>query len=63
MGLTPQAFKGNIEFLCDDIENLTGIRVNPTFNRKGAEGPVHHPLGGRLCRARYFYLHGLPVAV
>lgn len=37
MGLTPQAFKGNIEFLCDDIENLTGIRVNPSFNRKGAE--------------------------
>ena len=37
MGLTPQAFKGNVEFLCDDIENLTGIRVNPTFNRKGAE--------------------------
>ena len=37
MGLTPQAFKGNVEFLCDDIENLTGVRVNPTFNRKGAE--------------------------
>ncbi len=37
MGLTPQAFKGNVDFLCDDIENLTGIRVNPTFNRKGAE--------------------------
>lgn len=37
MGLTPQAFKGNVEFLCDDIENLTGIRVNPSFNRKGAE--------------------------
>jgi len=37
MGLTPQAFKGNIEFLCEDIENLTGVKVNPTFNRKGAE--------------------------
>ena len=37
MGLTPQAFKGNVEFLCDDIENLTGVKVNPTFNRKGAE--------------------------
>ena len=37
MGLTPQAFKGNVDFLCDDIENLTGVRVNPTFNRKGAE--------------------------
>jgi len=37
MGLTPQAFKGNVEFLCEDIENLTGVKVNPTFNRKGAE--------------------------
>lgn len=37
MGLTPQAFKGNVDFLCDDVENLTGVRVNPTFNRKGAE--------------------------
>jgi Fe-S oxidoreductase len=37
MGLTPQAFKGNVEFLCEDIENLTGIKVNPSFNRKGAE--------------------------
>jgi len=37
MGLTPQAFKGNVDFLCEDIENLTGITVNPSFNRKGAE--------------------------
>jgi Fe-S oxidoreductase len=37
MGLTPQAFKGNVEFLCEDLENLTGVKVNPTFNRKGAE--------------------------
>jgi len=37
MGLTPQAFKGNVDFLCEDIEGLTGIKINPTFNRKGAE--------------------------
>ncbi|PIE58997.1 MAG: menaquinol oxidoreductase [Desulfobulbus propionicus] len=37
MGLTPQAFKGNVDFLCEDIENLTGITVNPSFNRRGAE--------------------------
>ncbi len=37
MGLTPQAFKGNVEFLCEDIENLTGIKIEPSFNRKGAE--------------------------
>ena len=37
MGLTPQAFKGNVDFLCEDVEALTGVTVNPTFNRKGAE--------------------------
>jgi len=37
MGLTPQAFKGNIDFLCEDLENLTGIHIEPSFNRKGAE--------------------------
>jgi len=37
MGLQPHTFKDNVEFLTDDIENLTGIRVEPTFNRKGAE--------------------------
>jgi Fe-S oxidoreductase len=37
MGLQPHTFKDNVSFLCDDIENLTGVKVEPTFNRKGAE--------------------------
>jgi len=37
MGLQPHTFKDNVDFLTDDIENLTGVRVEPTFNRKGAE--------------------------
>jgi Fe-S oxidoreductase len=37
MGLTPQAFKGNVDFLCEDIEGLTGVKIEPSFNRKGAE--------------------------
>jgi hypothetical protein len=37
LGITPHAFKGSIEGLVDDVETATGIRVNPTFNRKGAE--------------------------
>ncbi|MCG2822114.1 MAG: (Fe-S)-binding protein [Desulfobulbaceae bacterium] len=37
MGLQPHTFKDNIMYLCDDIEEITGIRVEPTFNRKGAE--------------------------
>ena len=37
LGLQPHTFKENVEFLVDDVERLTGIRPNITFNRKGAE--------------------------
>ncbi len=37
LGLLPHTFKDTIEFLCDDIEEMTGIKVDPSFNRKGAE--------------------------
>ncbi|GAW91756.1 sulfate reduction electron transfer complex DsrMKJOP subunit DsrK, partial [Calderihabitans maritimus] len=37
LGIPPHAFKDMIEFCVDEIENLTGIKVEPTFNRKGAE--------------------------
>ncbi len=37
MGLQPHTFKDNVDFLTDDVENLTGVKVEPTFNRKGAE--------------------------
>ncbi|MGQ9653844.1 MAG: sulfate reduction electron transfer complex DsrMKJOP subunit DsrK [Thermodesulfobacteriota bacterium] len=37
LGIQPHTFKDMIEFYVDDIENITGIRLEPTFNRKGAE--------------------------
>ena len=37
LGIQPHTFKDNIDFAVDEIEELTGIRVNPTINRKGAE--------------------------
>jgi len=37
LGLEPHTIKSNIEFMLDDIENITGIRIEPSFNRKGAE--------------------------
>ncbi len=37
LGLEPHTIKSNIEFMLDDIETITGIRIEPTFNRKGAE--------------------------
>ena len=37
MGLQPHTYKENAEYLVDDLENLTGVKMEPTFNRKGAE--------------------------
>jgi Fe-S oxidoreductase len=37
LGIQPHTFKNNIEFLVDELETVTGIRVNPSINRKGAE--------------------------
>jgi len=37
MGLQPHTIKDNIGYLCDDIEEITGVKITPTFNRKGAE--------------------------
>lgn len=37
LGLQPHTYAENAELLCDDIEAVTGVRIKPTFNRKGAE--------------------------
>ena len=37
LGIQPHTFKDNIEFLVDELEGVTGVRVNPSINRKGAE--------------------------
>lgn len=37
LGLQPHTFKDNVEFVVDELEEATGIRVEPSFNRKGAE--------------------------
>jgi Fe-S oxidoreductase len=37
LGIQPHAFLDMIDFFCDDIEEVTGVRVNPRFNQKGAD--------------------------
>ncbi len=37
LGIEPHTYKAVVESLVEDIEDVTGIKVNPTFNRKGAE--------------------------
>jgi Fe-S oxidoreductase len=37
LGIQPHAFKDIVEFLCEDIEEVTGIKIKPPFNEKGHE--------------------------
>ncbi len=37
LGLEPHTIVGNLEYMLDDIETITGKKIKPTFNRKGAE--------------------------
>ncbi|MBW1698147.1 MAG: (Fe-S)-binding protein [Deltaproteobacteria bacterium] len=37
LGIQPHAFKDMLDFFVDDIEDITGVRIEPSLNRKGAE--------------------------
>lgn len=37
LGIQPHAYKDMIDFFVEDIEDITGVKVEPDFNRKGAE--------------------------
>jgi len=37
LGLEPHTITSSVEFFLSDLEDITGITIKPTFNRKGAE--------------------------
>jgi Fe-S oxidoreductase len=37
LGLQPHTYKENADYLLDDIEEYVGVKIEPSFNRKGAE--------------------------
>jgi Fe-S oxidoreductase len=37
MGIQPHAFKDMLDFFVEDIEEITGVLVEPQFNKKGAD--------------------------
>ena len=37
LGIPPHTYTDIVEFMCDDIEEITGVRINPPLNKKGAE--------------------------
>ncbi len=37
LGIQPHAFKDMLEFFTEDIEEITGVNVEPQYNKKGAD--------------------------
>ena len=37
LGIQPHAYKDMLDFFVDDIEEITGVRVEPSYNRVGAD--------------------------
>ncbi len=54
--------QGMVDFLCEDIETVTGGCASiPTLNRKGAENPLQSPPRANIfARPGHLHLHGLP---
>jgi Fe-S oxidoreductase len=66
LGIQPHAFKDMLEFFVDDIEEITGVRVEPQFNKKGADilfitpsGDVFADLGTYTCMGYMILFHFL----
>ena len=36
MNVPPHTFKDSVEFLCEEAEEATGVKIEPSINRKGA---------------------------
>jgi Fe-S oxidoreductase len=58
LGIQPHGFKDSIDFAVDEIEELTGARVEATINRKGAEILFVVPSADYFASPHYFTLLG-----
>ena len=58
LGVPPHAFKKTLEFAVDEIEDLTGIRVDLPINKKGAEILFIAPSADYFASPHWFTLLG-----
>ena len=58
LGLKPHTYKENIEYLLEDIEEYVGVKIEPSFNRKGAEILFITPSGDVFADPGIFTLMG-----
>ncbi len=48
LGIQPHGLKDTLEFFCEDIEEITGIHIDPPINKKGADVLFVTPSGDFL---------------
>ena len=58
LGIQPHGFKDSLEFAADELEEITGIRVEVPINRKGAEILFIMPSADYFGEPHYFTLLG-----
>ena len=58
LGIQPHGFKDSIEFAVDELEELTGVRVNAPINKKGAEILFIAPSADYFASPHYYTLLG-----
>jgi Fe-S oxidoreductase len=58
LGVQPHGFADSLEFAADDLEEVTGIRVDVPINRKGAEILFITPSADYFATPHYFTLLG-----
>ncbi len=58
LGVQPHGFKDSIDFAVDELEELTGVRVEAPINRKGAEVLFIMPSADYFASPHYYTLLG-----
>lgn len=58
LGIQPHAFKDSIDFAVDELEELTGVRVEAPINKKGAEVLFIAPSADYFASPHYYTLLG-----
>jgi Fe-S oxidoreductase len=68
LGIQPHAFKDMLDFFVEDIEEITGLAIEPSFNKKGADilfitpsGDVFADPGTYTCMGYMILFHYLKV--
>jgi len=58
LGVQPHGFKDSIDFAVDDLEEITGVRVDAPINKKGAEILFITPSADYFASPHYYTLLG-----